>query len=65
MTKKEFSAKILRCSYSLWRAVLVGDRNLGYKKAQLASQIFVTPIEIWIDPKRQAERKTAWDKFNA
>ena len=65
MTKQEFSSKILRCSYSLWRAALLGERNLGYKKAKLASQVLVTDIEVWIDPSKQPERIKAWNKFNS
>lgn len=64
MTKKEFSTKILKCSYSLWRAALVGERNLGLKKAKLASQILVTSVDTWIDPEKQPERMAAWKKFN-
>lgn len=63
MTKKDFSQKILNSSYSMWRAVLAGDRNLSYKKAQLVSQLFVTPLDVWLDPGRKNDRKAAWEKF--
>lgn len=47
----------------MWRAVLAGDRNLSYKKAQLVSQLFVTPLDVWLDPGRKNDRKAAWEKF--
>ena len=64
MTKHEFSTKILDCSYSLWRAVLVGDRNLGYKKAKLVSQVLKTSSDVWMDPEKLSDRKAAWENFN-
>ena len=64
MTKQEFSKKILRCSYGLWRAVLAGNRNLSIGKAQLASQVLVTSPDVWIDPLRVKDRQEAWEKFN-
>jgi len=63
MTKKEFSIKILRCSYGLWRAVLVGERNLGYKRAQTAAKVLDTSCDIWMDPERLADRREAWKNF--
>ena len=64
MTIKEFSSKILRCSNSLWWYVLRGERNLRFAKAQLASQVLDTCVEVWIDSRRKAERQEAWVKFN-
>lgn len=63
MDKKEFSQKILKCSYSLWRAALVGDRNLSFKKARVASHVLNTTCDVWQDPSRVVERQAAWQKF--
>ena len=64
MTNKEFSAKILKASVTHWQWVLKGERNLGFKKAQMVSQLFNTDITVWIDKTRSLERKAAWKKFN-
>jgi hypothetical protein len=64
MTKQEFSAKILECSYNHWRYILRGERNLGYSKAKIVSQLFSTPVEIWIDGTMAAARQAAWESFN-
>ena len=63
MTKVEFSAKILKVSYGMWRFVLRGERNLSYKKALLASQVLSTPVDVWLDAGRVREREDAWAKF--
>jgi len=63
MTKQEFSTKILGCSYSMWRAVLIGERDFGYKKAKLVSQVLRTSSDVWMDRDRIADRREAWKNF--
>ena len=64
MTKKEFSAKILKCSDQHWRYILAGERNLGLRRAKLVAQLLSTSLEVWIDPEKTTERQRAWEKFN-
>ena len=64
MDKERFSTVILRCSYHHWRYVLVGQRNLSFKKAQVAAQVLVTPVEVWLDSERADERQAAWENFS-
>ncbi len=64
MNKKEFATKILKCSPTLWCFTLKGRRNLGFKKAKLASQVLNTDCELWINPDASVnDRKKAWVDF--
>ncbi len=63
MNINDFSVIIIGCSYHQWRYVLRAERNLSYAKAQVAAEVLVTPVEIWLDDTRQKERKEAWDRF--
>jgi len=63
MTKKEFSSKILRCSYHHWRYVLKGERNLAIHKAKLVSQLLNTDVIVWIETGRSLDRQSAWQRF--
>ena len=64
MNMADFSSKILKVSYAMWRFVLRGERNLSYKRALLASQILGTSVDVWLDENKTSERKAAWEKFN-
>lgn len=65
MNDKEFAVKILKCTYSQWKQVLKGRRNLGLQRAKLAAQIIETDVETWRDPEFTDDRKRAWKEFNA
>lgn len=64
MTKEDFAKKILKCTHTHWYCVLKGDKNLGYRKAEVAARVLNTPVDLWINPDASVnDRKEAWDNF--
>lgn len=64
MTQKDFATTILKASQPLWGMVLSGKRHLGYHKAQVASSVLNTSIDLWMNPKANPnERRAAWNLF--
>lgn len=64
MTQKEFADTVLQSSQAFWGMVLSGKRNLGYEKAQAASVVLNTSLDLWMNPKaNHNERKAAWNMF--
>lgn len=64
MTQKDFSKKILNVTPAYWGMVLRCERHLGYPKAQVASSVLNTSVDLWINPKANPnERKAAWNLF--
>ena len=63
MKRREFS-KILGCSTDMWNKTLKGDRNLGYPRAKIASQVLNTVLDVWMDSERVLDRQAAWKNFS-
>lgn len=64
MTHKKF-AEIIGVTPQFWRMVRRKERSFSFKKAQAASAMLSTKIELWMDnPEITAEqRKKAWEKY--
>jgi len=64
MDKKTFATRVLGLKKRQhFDAVLLGKRNLSYKRSRLAAHVLGTAANVWQDSDLVLARRAAWEKF--